>query len=148
MPVYFDCERGIKLEMDRLLATYFTDDNPEHIPLLMDWPTYKILEQQGILHTYTARDGRDALVGAVMYNVIMHPHHAMHRVADCDILCVDPKLRGQGIGRKLMAYAEPKLKALGVSEIIHRHKLVYKVPPLFPSQGYEADEIVYRKKVA
>lgn len=114
----------------------------------MDWQTYKQLEAVGVLQTYTARDGRDALVGMVMYNVVMHPHHAGHRFAECDILCVNPTNRGQGIGRGLMVYAEKHLKALGVSEIIHRFKLNYTAPPLFPSMGYDAVETVYRKKVA
>lgn len=147
-PVYYSTERKLKLEFNALLKTYFTNENPGHIPLSMDWLVYEHLEYIGALHTYGARDGRDRLIGAVMYTVVMHPHHAGHRVAECDIICVNPENRGQGIGRGLMHYAEPKLKALGVSELVHRHKLSYDVPPLFLSQGYEAVETVYRKKVA
>lgn len=147
-PIYYSLERNLKVEANLLLASYFAAENPGHIPLNMDWQTYKQLEAVGVLYTYTARDGRDALVGMVMYNVVMHPHHAGHRFAECDIICVNPANRGQGIGRGLMQYAEVNLKALGVSEIVHRHKLNYEVPPLFLTQGYEAVETVYRKKVA
>lgn len=147
-PIYYNVERKLKLEFNFLLKTYFAAENPGHIPLEMDWLTYDHLEHIGILHTFTARDGRDNLLGAVMYNVVMHPHHKTHKFAECDIICVNPASRGQGIGRGLMAYAEPKLIALGVNEIIHRHKLNYEVPPLFLTQGYEAVETVYRKKVA
>jgi GNAT superfamily N-acetyltransferase len=147
-PVYYGTEKRLKLEFNKLLETYFAAENLDHVPLSMDWQLYQTLEDTKALFTFTARDGRDALIGAVMYVVMMHPHHAGHRTANCDIICVNPENRGQGIGRGLMSYAEPRLKALGVSEITHQHKLTYKVPPLFLSQGYEAVETVYRKKVS
>lgn len=146
--VYYSEEKRLKLEFDQLLATYFTDENPGHIPLAMDWHTYYHLEDIKGLHTFTARNGRDTLIGAVMYVVMMHPHHMEYKTATCDIICVNPASRGQGIGRGLMMYAEPKLKAAGVNEIIHLHKHNYDVPPLFLTQGYEAVETVYRKKVS
>ena len=114
----------------------------------MDWELYKTLEKSQILYIYTARSVRDVLVGVVMYNVVMHPHHMGHRVAECDILSVSLQERGQGVGRKLLSYAEDKLKTLGVSEIVHRFKLPYTATPLFISQGYNAIETVYSKKVA
>jgi GNAT superfamily N-acetyltransferase len=148
MQLIFSTEKNIVEEFDALLASYFDNENKGHIPLDMDWQLYGTMTEVGMCHTFTARDGRDKLIGVVMYCVYMHPHHRTTKLAMCDIIAVNPEYRKLGIATRLIEYAEEMLKSLGVHEMLHMHKLNYKVTPLFIQQGYEAVETVYRKKVA
>lgn len=150
MQLIFGQERptDIKDEFDALVMSYWVAENPNHVTHQLDWNTYHILTQAGICRAFTARSGRDELVGCVFYNVVSHPHHLGYVVAEGDMISVNPKYRGLGIAGRLMEYAQPFLVAAGVKEIVHRYKIKYNKTPLFLSQGYEADETVYRKKVA
>jgi len=148
MQPYLAVEKKLNDEFDALLATYWNAENPEHEPLDMDWPMYNTLADDDRCFTFTARDGRDNLVGALMYVVTKHPHHKTMTIAACDIICVNPKFRGQGIGSKLIVYAEPKLIALGAKQIVHMHKHIYDTQPLTVPLGYEPIETALRKKVA
>lgn len=138
----------IEQEFDALVYSYWFAENPNHVPHLVDWSMYKTLTDAGICHAFTARNGRDELIGCVFYNIVSHPHHLGYIVAEGDMISVHPKVRGLGIAGRLMEYAQPFLVAKGVQEITHRFKVKYNSTPLFISQGYTADETVYRKKVA
>ena len=138
----------IEEEFEALVDLLWIEENPGRVVHAIDWPVYRALVNLGMCKTFTARNGRDVLVGLAAYVVIMHPHHLGHKVAECDMIKVNAEFRGLGIGRQLISYAEPLLIADGVQEIVHRHKLTSNTKPLFPSLGYEAVETVYRKKVA
>ena len=137
------------LEMDALMADYFRRENNHDgmPPLEMDWPVYMQMNEQGILKLYTAENFRHDLVGFVMYYIHPHLHHKGVTVASSDILAVHLDMRGKGVGKALLEYAEPRLKELGVKFIAHRFRTAYDVEPLFPKLGYNLIERGYLKDI-
>ena len=134
-------------EFDNLLATFHAAENPHQEPMDMDWPVYRELEDGGSILVFTARDGRDKLIGVVMYIVCFHLHHKTSKYGTCDIMCVNPQYRGQGIASGLMEVAENKLKSVGVTKLVHMSKSNYDVVPLFKKKGFLAIETAYIKEV-
>jgi GNAT superfamily N-acetyltransferase len=136
-------------QLDALLQDYFmrTIASEGLPPLRMNWLAYSNLCQSGNLILMTARENH-TLLGFVMYHIYPHLHHIGVINAACDILAVGVDHRGKGIGRKLMAEAEPVLRARGVRFITHQHRTDYDVEPLFPKLGYRLIEQGYLKELS
>lgn len=136
--------------VDGLINAYWfaTKENAGHEALDFAWLRYCEMESVEMLHLYTARTDSGDMVGAAIYIITEHPHHKGYVMALCDTLCTAIAVRGLGIARGLMAYAEPRLVAVGVREIVHMQRLVYGVEPLFPKLGYSPFETAYSKKVS
>ena len=141
-------EETFTSEFQELLNLGWDKENPEHEPLDINWPlsTQRILD--GVCRAFTARNLRGRLVGQCFYLIVTHPHHKTYKIAECDMINVDPRLRGMGIGRRLMQHAEPLLVSAEVKEITHRYKHSAHGAPLFQSLGYFPIETVFSKKVA
>lgn len=115
-------------------------------PLNFKWQTYKTLEQAGACRLFTARFNR-MLVGFTLYVVQDHFHHDDQNVAQCTMIGVRPEFRNKGIGRALVEYAEEWFKADGVTHMVHHHRVIYKVKPLFEHLGFRLEELGYVKEL-
>jgi GNAT superfamily N-acetyltransferase len=135
-------------ELDALVREYHACTvAPQGLPPLdINWPVFCAMQDAGMLELYTARE-KDELLGCLIYHVYPHLHHRNHLTAACDRLAVRPKHRGQGIGRSLMEYAEPRLRAAGVHSITHLYRTCYNTKPLFPKLGYKLIEYGYMKEL-
>jgi GNAT superfamily N-acetyltransferase len=153
---------GVEPELETLVRAYYSPTKAhDGIPAYrFNWPVYWTAQAHKALYLATARRGRErwggasgaahytgTLVGWVLYLVTDHPHHKGFRVAECDTLAVSHHERGQGIGRGLVEHAEPALKAMGATRIIHRHRLVYGDNSLFPKLGFRPEEVAYFKDI-
>ena len=127
-------------EMDELVHEYYDklDADPELPPLDMNWDLYVHLWEKEHLLSVAAQDER--LQGFVMYHVSYHPHYQRVLFAQCDIIAVRKTARGRGIGRRMMAYAEPLLKSMDVKVVLHNFRSCYGETPLFPKVGYRLFE--------
>jgi GNAT superfamily N-acetyltransferase len=133
-------------ELDLMIADYYAKTNaPEgQPPLKMVWRVYRELEQKNALFIVTARDD-NILLGFAMYLLLEHPQHGMMPYAFCNTLAVGVEHRGQGIATALVKDAEVRLKAIGMEMIVHGHRMIYKVAPLFPKLGFSLIEQIYMK---
>lgn len=138
---------GLEAELESLVRDYYAR-TPAHDglpPYEFRWEVYRHARSTTLV---TARSVQSAaLLGFALYLHYDHPHHNGFRLADCDTLAVSPEARGRGIGRGLMAYAEPLLKDRGARRIIHRHRLVYGDNALFPKLGYRPEEVAFFKDI-
>ena len=135
--------------LDKLLHDYFrrTMAKVGVPPLRMNWPAYVTLEQHKNLLVVTAREPVNKLVGFVMYHIYPHLHHMDYICAACDILAVDVDMRGKGIARAMLEYAEPMLRDRGVRIITHMFRTIYDTEPLFTKIGYTLAEQGYMKEL-
>jgi GNAT superfamily N-acetyltransferase len=136
-------------QLDDLLHEYFAKTiAAEGLPRLnMNWPAYIMLNERDDLVLFTARTEKFELLGFVMYFIHPHLHHAGITNAACDIIATDLKMRGKGIARMLIEYAESRLRNRGVHFITHQSRTCYDVEPLFPKLGYTLIEQGYLKDI-
>lgn len=133
-------------DLDKLLLDYFERTNAqEGQPKLdMNWAQLMGLDDRGHLCIFTARDnGR--LRGFGMYVMMKHLHHATTKWAMCDILAVDPDVRGTGVATQIVEHAAKKLKHMNVDYMVHGYRTIYDVKPLFPKLGFTLIEHSYMK---
>lgn len=133
-------------EVADLIADYYARTNAQEgiPPLMIHWPFFLKLEKKHSLLLYTAREDTK-LVGVNMYLLMLHPQHYGMKTAICNTLGVNPDYRGRGIATDLVKYAEKHLVAYGVKMIVHGHRSIYKVEPLFPKLGFVETERMYTK---
>ena len=112
----------------------------------VNWNLYKRLEQDGNILLITAIDDKQ-LIGFAMYVTYVHPHHPDGKLGHCMFLIVPPQHRGKGLGKALVEYAMPQLKARGCTHILHNRRMAYDVVPLFPKLGFEKIEESYVKEL-
>ena len=111
------------------------------------WPTYEILERDRRSLLVVAIDGAE-LVGFALYHIFPHLHHKDELlIGQSDMIGVRPSLRGKGIGRKLIEKAEELLRARGCTNMVHQHRKIYEVEPLFAKLGFKPIEVSYMKEL-
>lgn len=116
----------------------------DKIKFAPDYPIYDSLEKAGILRCYVAR--RDGIiVGYAVFFVKPHFHYKHTLVAANDILYVEKSSRGYVLGKRLLSFAEGKLKAEGVHYIGLHIKDCLDWSPLALKLGYESVERQYQK---
>lgn len=94
--------------------------DPDLIPLAMDWDRYRALEKIGNFKTLALyRSG--FLVGYNCFFIQPHIHYRTTLHATNDIIYVDPGSRGYGVS--LIREAEKRLKELGVVKVMYHMKL-------------------------
>lgn len=114
------------------------------IGLAPDYATYEALEKMGRLRCYMAR--RDGIiVGYAVYFVKPHLHYLNTLVASNDVLYVERSSRGAILGKRLLAFAEERLRAEGVHYIGLHIKDCMDWSPLARKLGYERVEVQYQK---
>lgn len=138
-------------EMTSMLHDYYeaTPAKDGIPPYDLDWALYEVLQDQGTLLVTTVRSSdTNAFIGCALYHVIGMLHHKGFMVAECDGISIDHRYRGKGLGKALYEFTEPYLLERGAKRIINRYRLIYNTTPMFPSLGFEAEEMVYVKRVS
>lgn len=114
-------------------------------PLDPDWGFYRVMESNGRLLTYTARDNK-RLVGYYIAFISRHPHYRVV-VSDTDIFYLLPEYRGNLTGYKLIVGAETELEKRGVEIIIFSAKMNKPLEKLAERLGHKPLDIKYFREV-
>jgi GNAT superfamily N-acetyltransferase len=112
----------------------------------VDWEFYKSLEAKGMTLLLTANDA-SKLAGFALYVTSVHHHHPDALIGFCQFLIVTPTYRSQGLGKRLVSFAEIELKRRDCTHIIHGRRMVYDVEPLFPKLGFVKFEETFVKEL-
>ena len=134
--------------VDELVREYYakTIASEGMRPLKFKWHTYQLLEDAGAVQLFIAKV-HDRVIGFALYVVQEHLHHDGQNVAQCTMMGVRPEYRGRGIGRQLVEYAEGQLREAGATHMVHHHRTLYKVIPLFEHLGFKLAELEYVKEL-
>lgn len=118
----------------------------EHVPLDPDIGQYLHLEEVGVLHILTVRDG-DRLIGYHKAFVVPHIHFKSTLVAYTDLYFLLPEYRKGYIGINFFRILEGKLKDLGVQKIYTMTKVHKDNSALFKRLDYTLAEYAYTKYI-
>jgi GNAT superfamily N-acetyltransferase len=138
----FDSLEGIK----QLVQAHHDEVTVDHEQVKLDpqWAQYVAIENAGMLHVFTVRDGPE-MVGYASFIVTPHLHHASVVAAINDALYLLPAYRKGWAGARLIAFAEDELRKIGA------HKMTIHVSPrrdfshLLARMGYAEEERVMSK---
>lgn len=118
----------------------------DKVPLKPDYDRYLQMEELGMVHAATVRyDGE--LVGYDINFVAPSLHHSSTVYASNDIIFLHPLHRGGGTALKLIAFAEEKLKEMGVSVVSLNMKVDKPFVSLAERAGFAKQEYVYSKYI-
>jgi GNAT superfamily N-acetyltransferase len=110
-----------------------------------DWAAYITAEDAGFLRTYSIRE-RGALKGYAVFFVRTNVHYKSCLHAQCDIIYLDPALRGGLLGGRFLLWCDEQLKKEGVQMVSHHIKVAHDWGPLIKRFGYEhVDSVWYRR---
>ena len=127
-----------------MLAQHHEEVEDQRLPLVPDYNLFMSLEQQQMLHVFTARDD-GKLVGYNVYTTTPTLHHQTTKVAVCDSIYVLPSYRGTWVGVKLIKFAETVLKDKGVSVVMMNAKSKHDFGSMLNRLGYAQTEVQYTK---
>lgn len=132
-------------EINRLAVDHHAEVNVfSDVPLDINWQKYLQCEKSGnYLLVVVESDGE--IVGWLGFFVYEHMRHNGYKIAKEDWYYVVPQCRGNGIGRDLFAFAEAKLKELGVSRVMVSCKTKHDHTRLLESLGYDNHEKNFTK---
>lgn len=132
------------------------------IPLEPDYGVYRALAEAGMLRIYTVREpaamldvttGQEAdygvarLTGYAVFILRRAPHYKSSLEATQDILYLAPALRGRTIGAQFIRWCDGRLRGDGVQVVIHHVKRAHNFGPMLERMGYEATDLLYRKRL-
>lgn len=119
----------------------------ESIPIDVNLEQYKDMDQRGILHVLTARDGKK-LVGYYIAMIVIHPHYqSFGPMAMTDIYYLSPEYRKGTIAFEMMAELEKSLKIRGVKKAYSSCKAHKDLTPLFQKCGWRLTDICFTKMI-
>ena len=117
------------------------------IKLDVDWDTYGVLEDAGILNTITCRDD-SKLIGYIVFVVTPNLHYRQVVEAQDDILFMHPDYRGRGCFIKMLQFAEEFLVEIGAHALYINMKTAHDFSPILIRQGYQVMEKKFEKQLA
>jgi GNAT superfamily N-acetyltransferase len=112
-----------------------------------NYDMYLQLNEIGVIHTLTARDEDEVLIGYLFTAVHPHLHYQEHTTAMVDLFYVSDKYRGRRVGKNMLEFLEEDLKEIGVDAITIGMKVSYPFDKLCKSLGYEYTERLYSKYI-
>ena len=110
----------------------------------IDINSYYECEESGSLKVYTVRDESN-LVGYCAFFLYDHTHHRALKVAQQDVLYVDPRYRRCGL--KLLRYTEERLKKESVAIILQAAPKISRLDKVLERMNYIELETVYMKRI-
>jgi GNAT superfamily N-acetyltransferase len=111
-----------------------------------DWSAYFRMQALGELVFVTLRrDSDDEMIGYMIMVVKPHLHYRGAKLAIDDLHYLLPEYRGQGWGKKLIAFAEGEAKQAGAKIFSMRTKVGKDHSYIFEAMGYELTDLVYIK---
>jgi hypothetical protein len=137
---------SVRGEIEPLLNSHWeeVESNKDIIKLNPDWEVYTLLENEGKLKIFTARDVGE-LIGYFVVVVGINPHHKDHLFAANDIIYLSPEHRKGFTGVKLISFSEKCLKADGVSVLTINTKIHKPFDKLMDFLKFRKIERVYSK---
>ena len=112
-----------------------------------DWELYFTASATGKLVIFTARGGRNELIGYAAYAIHQNLHYRKIKTAVQDVLFLHPTRRGVMAGYRLIEFADKHLAELGVIEVMHHVKVKHDFGPMLIRQGYQLAEKVFSKRL-
>lgn len=116
----------------------------ESIELDPDYDAYEMMDENGYILFYTARDD-GKLIGYCLYFILKDLQHKSHLVAKNDFIFIDPSYRKTGVSVELFKRAEEVLRDLGVSYITQSMKKHREFKTLMDILEYDELEVVYHR---
>jgi GNAT superfamily N-acetyltransferase len=111
-----------------------------------DWTRYRIIEEAGLLHCFTARDEAGELVGYLTYFLTPSMHYRTVLQAEDDAFFLRADHRKGLAGVRLFRFAEGELRRLGAKRAWAHVKEDFDVGPVFERLlGYRLAEKRYCK---
>lgn len=130
-------------ELAPLAVEHHTEVNVfDDTPLNINWDQYKKIRNMYLMAT--CRVGED-LIGWVGFFVYDHMRHIGYKMAKEDWYYIQPKYRGNGIGKALFKYAENVLRKGGVKRVMVSCKVDHDHTGMIESLGYTNHEINFTK---
>lgn len=108
---------------------------------------YEAAEKAGGIVIITARQS-GALIGYIVMMLHKHMHYQHVLVATDDIHFIHPDHRKGRVGLHLIAAAEREMKRRGAGMMTLRTKVDHNHGLLFEHLGYDAQDVVYTKRLA
>lgn len=137
---------SVKPDLIPLLDNHWKETEPNKDTILLDpdWREYARLDQQNILHIFTAKD-EGKLIGYCVVMISRSIHHKDHVFASTDVIYVKPEYRKTSTGSDLISFAEKHCKQNGVSLMTLNMKTEYPFDNLMIRMGFNLIERVYHK---
>jgi len=116
------------------------------IKLNPQFDLYRTLDQMGNLRVFTLRE-RGVLRGYAIFMVRENMHYGDSLQAVQDVLYLDPPLRKQMLGARLIQWCDEELKREGVQVVYQHVKKAFNFGPLLARLGYEEVEAVWARRL-
>jgi len=134
----------VEEEIKPLIAAHWEEIalNKEEIKLNPDWDAYALLEAEGRLKVFTAREG-DLLVGYFVVVIGVNLHYKDHTFACNDIIFMHKDYRKGFAGIKLIKFAKKCLTEDGVSVLTINTKVHQPFDKVLERLGFNLIERTY-----
>lgn len=114
------------------------------VPVSLDFPKYRKLDQDGFLHVVCTRD-EGVLIGYHISVIDTFLHYSTTKHMAVDLYFLKPEYRKSKIGLEMFQFAERCAKKLGVVKIVNGSKIHLHHEQLFKGLGYKSTDIIYSK---
>ena len=118
----------------------------DEIALDPDYERYMSFDLAGMIHLFTARDGRK-LVGYFIFIVLPSLHYKKSLQAYYDIFYLLPEYRKGWNGIRFVRFAESSLKKAGVQKMYVGVKLNHDFGKVFEYLNFQPAERIYTKLI-
>lgn len=117
------------------------------IPLDVDFETYKMCENNGVLRIYSAREDDGKVIGYSFYFVKNNAHYKASLQANQDLIFIHPEKRG--FGKQFIDWCDGELRKEGVQVVYHHVKAKKELNfgPLLQRLGYELIDEIYGRRL-
>ncbi len=134
-------EVGPLLEAHWTEIAHYTD-----IALNPDWEFYELMDGDGRLRIFTARDD-GKLVGYACFFVGPNRHYKQSIQAVQDVIFLHPAYRGARLGAGLILFADEQCRSENIQVIYHHIKAAHDFGPLLVNCGYGLVDLIYAKRL-
>jgi len=137
---------NIKTEIPELYKLHYEEiEWIKSAPVEPDWIKYEIIENNGSLVIFTARE-ETKLIGYNVFFLSNDLHYSGVKSATQDVLFINPIYRGFGKG--FISWCDMQLKQLEVNRVYYHLKLSNNFgPKILEPLGYMPIDIVYGKEI-
>lgn len=117
------------------------------IALKPNWDVYREADRASLLRIYTVREN-DQLKGYSIFSVIRSPHSVDSIQANCDVIWVDPALRGR-VAIRFIRWCNRQLRLVDQVQVVRHHVKRNRRDwgKVLERDGFVADEVVYKKRL-
>ncbi len=146
--VFFGAERVVDSWAEALpLMQEHWDEIKEQqdVPLDPDFEVYKKLDDMQVLRVFTARDGKNNLLGYCVYFVQTNPLSKKISQANQNALFI--KKDARGFGKKFIAWCDDLLTREGINFVYHHVSIGHDYSPILKRLKYRTAYTVYSRRL-